>query len=243
MIGLTILDYIIKYHKAVKDLIKNFFSFTFLHILLMFILFLSVFIIRTSYCKKKEKEFFESSQYKDGYFIGKMEQYSYYLDSILAILMGMKLLMFFRLIPLTSLLFKSIEISLRLFVQYIIVVIVLLFGFASIAELIWSPHMEEMKTFGSSFISMLMFTSGYFDAERMVKANEPWSVVFSIFFFVFNLFFIFAVFSSIFAESLRRNIVSEGYPEDVDVEEWTLSDYVKWIVHFTPEKKNIQQQK
>ena len=180
---------------------------------LSFILFLSLFIIKNVYCREKASDFFDVTKYKDGYQIGKMEEYSYYLECIFLIFVCIKVLSFLKLLSIMNLFFSSISISIKMFIQYLLVMIGLLFGFTVVAELIWSPYMNTFKTFGMNFISVLLFTCGYYDVNELIKYNEGWGVVFIIVFFVFDLFLIFAIFNSIFAESLRRTIVKYGYPE------------------------------
>ena len=239
MIVLTLIEYVMKSKGDKKQILKKIVSFTFLHLILIFILFLSLFIIKNAYCTNNASDFFNIASYEDGYKIGKMEEYSYYLECIFLLFICIKILSFLKLLSIMNLFFSSISISINMFIQYLLVMIGLLFGFTVVAELIWSPYMDTFKTFGMSFISVLLFTCGYYDVNELIKYNEGWGVVFIVVFFVFDLFLIFAIFNSIFAESLRRTIVKHGYPEDVEKEEWTLKDYTYWFLHYLPEKKQV----
>ena len=236
MITLTLVDYIRKSKCNGKKFVK-WINFSFILLIIIFILFLALFIVKNAYCKKDEKDFFEINTYTDGYKIAKMEEYAYYLESIMLIFVVIKVLMFFKLISLMSLMFASITRSVNMFFQYLIVMLGLLFGFTVVAELIWSPHMKEFETFGMSFISILLFTCGFYDVGAIIKHNETWGILFILVFFIFDLFLIFAVFNSIFAESLRRTIVMHGYPEDIEKKEWNLKDFTYWVAHYLPEEK------
>ena len=48
---------------------------------------------------------------------------------------------------------------------------------------------------------------------------------------VFMVVFMFVVFISIYAESLRSAVVKLGYPDDVDLNEWILKDYIVWLCY------------
>ena len=235
MIALTLIENYIKSKCKMKEFFMRI-NFVFVLLILIFILFLSSFIIKNVYCKKDEKEFFTKNQENDGYIIAKMEYYSYYLECILLIFVIIRGLLFFKLLNFMNLLFSSITTTINMFIQYLIVMLALLFGFAVIAELIWSPHLKEFETFGMSFISILFFTCGFYDVSGLIKHNEAWGIIFILLFFIFDLFLIFAIFNSIFAESLRRTIVNNGYPEDIEKGEWNLKDFSFWIVHYLSEE-------
>lgn len=239
MVCLTLIEYIKNSKGEIRIILKNLLSLSFLHLLLMFILFLSLFIIKTNKCHEKASDFVKTGNpsYKDGYEIAKMEEYSYYLECILLIFVAIKVLSFTQLFHMMNLFFSSLSTSINMFVQFLVVIIGILFGFAVVGELIWCPYITLFETYGMSFISVLLFTMGYHDTNLLVKYNEGWGVVYIIIFYVFNLFIIFALFNSIFAESLRRTIVKYGYPEDVTKEEWTIKDYSFWFLHYLPEKK------
>ena len=76
MIVLTLIEYVMKSKGDKKQILKKIVSFTFLHLILIFILFLSLFIIKNAYCTKNASDFFNIASYEDGYKIGKMEEYS-----------------------------------------------------------------------------------------------------------------------------------------------------------------------
>lgn len=239
MVCLTLIEYVKNSKGEIKLMLKNLISLSFAHLLLMFLLFLSLFIIKTSKCRGKASDFFDKtySTYKDGYQLAKMEEYSYYLECILLIFVALKVLSFTQLFHMMNLFFSSLNTSINMFVQFLVVIIGILFGFAIVGELIWCPFITLFQTYGMSFIAVLLFTMGYYDTNLLVKYNEGWGTVYIIIFYAFNLFIIFALFNSIFAESLRRTIVKHGYPEDVTKEEWTIKDYSFWFLHYLPEKK------
>ena len=105
MITLTLVDYIRKSKGDGKKFMKMI-SFSFILLIIIFVLFLALFIVKNVYCKKDEKDFFEIDTYTDGYKIAKMEEYAYYLESIMLVFVAIKVLMFFKLISLMSLMFS-----------------------------------------------------------------------------------------------------------------------------------------
>lgn len=231
MIFLVILDLFLS-KKSYKSLITA----NFLFYILILSWFLACFIIKLVYCDKSFNDF-NKETYKDAYELAQMTEYSIYLECVLLIFITIRLLMFFKLTNIMTLLFSVFNLSFPMFIQYIIPIIVLLFGFAVIAEIIWSPYMTSFKTFGASFLSVILFTCGYFDTYSMMHYNVIWGFFFISFFFLFNLFFLFTIFNSIFAESLRRTVVRCGYPNDSEKLQWSMRDYMIWIAHFIKEEK------
>ena len=96
MIVLTLIEYVMKSKGDKKQILKKIVSFTFLHLILIFILFLSLFIIKNAYCTKNASDFFNIASYEDGYKIGKMEEYSYYLECIFLLFICIKILSFLK---------------------------------------------------------------------------------------------------------------------------------------------------
>jgi len=47
----------------------------------------------------------------------------------------------------------------------------------------------------------------------------------------------YSIFTSLYSESLRKNVTQNGYPEDHEKTKWTLTDYLKWITNITGETK------
>ena len=99
---------------------------------------------------------------------------------------------------------------------------------------------RDTFTFGDHSPDPLMenmqFTGGYFNARELVLYNVGWTV-----FFIFNLFLLFAVLNSIFAESLRRTVKAKGYPEDGNITQWNIRDFLKWIIHYWPNDKTEEE--
>jgi hypothetical protein len=39
----------------------------------------------------------------------------------------------------------------------------------------------------------------------------------------------YVIFISIYAEALRKTVIKIGYPEDHELSQWTLKDYLTWL--------------
>ena len=234
--------YIVEYFKEGKK-IKIFFSFNIILIIILFIMLLSIIIIKTKFCHINSEKFFDENleTYRDGYLVAKIQRYAIFLECIVAIIASINLSIFTQLINAMNLFFSSISRTLIMFFEYIFVVVILLLGFTVIGNLTWSPYLESYYTFANSFVSIMQFTGGYFNARELVLYNVGWTVFFIIVFFIFNLFLLFAVLNSIFAESLRRTVKSKGYPEDGTLTNWGMREFLKWSLHYWPNDKTDEE--
>lgn len=160
------------------------------------------------------------------------------LECFLLILLTIKFVKFTQLFKVSTLLFSSIAKTLSMFFQFIILAIIALLGLAAIARIIWGSYLDEYRTFGLSYISILLFTSGYYSSSELINYDNIWGIVFMNLFFYVQLFFLLAIFLAIFAESLRRSVKEYGYPEDYKVIKWGAEDYKVWAFHFLSYKKS-----
>jgi hypothetical protein len=52
----------------------------------------------------------------------------------------------------------------------------------------------------------------------------------------------YAIFISIYAESLRKTVVKLGYPEDHELSQWKLKDYLTWLCICLARNKKKEEQ-
>lgn len=203
-------------------------------------LILVLFCLKLIYLNKDESIFFLDKQmtYQDTYYISKMYKKIMLCECILLILLIIKMVKFTQLFEIYTLLFSSMAKTLVMFFQFVIITIIALLGLAAIAKLIWGSYLKEYKTFGLSFISVLLFTSGYYSSSELINYDDAWGIIFMIVFFLVQLFFFLAIFLALFAESLRRSVKEYGYPEDYKIKKWGKEDYKIWALHFPSYKKD-----
>lgn len=201
--------------------------------------FLASFIIKFKHLNKDDKHFFSDYliQYTDSNKISIMYRYMLLLESIFLLLLTIKALSFLELFSITTLLFSSIGHTILMFFQFLIALLCVLFALASIMEIVWGSYLEECKTFGLSFISVLLLSSMYYSPRMLLDHDMYWGILFIIIILIVQLFIFIALFTSIFAESLRRSVCTYGYPEDYKEKKWDLSDYKVWIIHFIDDPK------
>ena len=124
--------------------------------------------------------------------------------------------------------------TLNLFIQYFIIIITIILGLTTIAQLTWSPYLKNYINFPSCLISILFQLVGYYNIEDLFKFNlNWWVIIFEILLFIINIVFIFGIFNIIFAEALRRSIKNEGYPEDETKINWKMKDILNWFIHYS----------
>ncbi len=231
---IVIIIYIIEYKDNFN--IKILLNYHILLYLISFVLYFSIFIIKYYYLNRNENDFilnglkYNNSAYK----ISKFYNFYIFLECILCVILIIKLILFLQLIYFFSLFFSTMNKSLNLFVQYFIVIITIILGLTTIAELTWSPYLKNYINFQSCIISILFQLVGYYNIEDLFEFNlNWWVIIFEILLFIINIVFIFGIFNIIFAEALRRSIKNEGYPEDETKINWKMKDILNWFIHYS----------
>ncbi len=82
-------------------------------------------------------------------------------------------------------------------------------------------------------ITGLINTLGYIDTSTLMIYNSWWTVFYVASFFIFLILYMYSIFISLYSESLRKNVIQNGYPEDHDKTRWILKDYIMWITNIT----------
>ena len=231
---IVIIIYIIEYKDNFN--IKILLNYHILLYLISFVLYFSIFILKYYYLNRNENDFilnglkYNNSAYK----ISKFYNFYIFLECILCVILIIKLILFLQLIYFFSLFFSTMNKSLNLFVQYFIVIITIILGLTTIAELTWSPYLNNYINFQSCLISILFQLVGYYKIEDLFEFNlNWWVIIFEILLFIINIVFIFGIFNIIFAEALRRSIKNEGYPEDETKINWKMKDILNWFIHYS----------
>ena len=231
---IVIIIYIIEYKDNFN--IKILLNYHILLYLISFVLYFSIFIIKYYYLNRNENDFilnglkYNNSAYK----ISKFYNFYIFLECILCVILIIKLILFLQLIYFFSLFFSTMNKSLNLFIQYFIVIITIILGLTTIAELTWSPYLNNYINFPSCLISILFQLVGYYKIEDLFEFNlNWWVIIFEILLFIINIVFIFGIFNIIFAEALRRSIKNEGYPEDETKINWKMKDILNWFIHYS----------
>jgi hypothetical protein len=208
--------------------------------LFIFILYIISFSFKFQHCYKSEDDYFniQGTNYRDTYSLATFYNDVFYYESLLSAAVMIKILTFLRLNDNIKLFFASIEMGLSIFVKYFTFFIVILLIYACIALMLWGPYIDDFSSFGKSFLQILFFTMGYFNPNQMLQYNSEWTVVIIGSFFLFMLFFMYVIFISLYAESLRRTVIKYGYPEDHQLSRWTMKDYMTWLLFFLRKNKN-----
>ena len=209
-------------------------SFHTLLLVLSFILYIGIFCLKLIYLNTDGKKYIEEKEetYYQGALASKYYHYVNFLECILLIILIMKLLLFTQLIRLTNLFFRFMNKSLGMFIQYFIVLITCIIGFAFMGEITWGQYHNEYANFRISFIYTIYLIFGYYNIENKIEHIEWWGILYIIILYIFNFVFINFIFSLVLAESLRRVVKRFGYPEDDKAYDWKLKDFVVWVSHY-----------
>jgi hypothetical protein len=219
--------------------------------LTIFIFYSISFALKLTYCFNNEKDYFDinGDEFKYTYSIASYYNQVFYFESLLFASVVIKIFTFLKLNDKIKLYFSSIELGMTIFVKYSIFFVTIFIGYACIANIIWGPYLEEFAIVGDSFLIILLFTMGkknyllinflgYFSPNKLLEYSQGWALVFVTSFYVFVIFFLYVIFVSIYAESLRRTVIKTGYPSDNQLSQWILKDYVIWLCYcFSSTKK------
>ncbi len=56
-------------------------------------------------------------------------------------------------------------------------------------------------------------------------------------FYTYMLYFLYSICISLFAESMRKTVIQNGYPgENLEAVEWRCRDYITWLCYFIDKK-------
>jgi hypothetical protein len=209
-------------------------SFHTLLLVLSFILYIGIFSLKLIYLTTDGKKYIEEKEesYYQGVVASKYFHYVNFLECILLIILVMKLLLFTQLIRFTNLFFRFMNKSLGMFIQYFIIIITCIIGFAFMGEITWGQYYNEYANFRISFIYTIYLIFGYYNIENIIEHIEWWGIIYIIILYVFNFVFINFIFSLVLAESLRRVVKRYGYPEDDKAYNWKIKDFVVWVKHY-----------
>lgn len=212
---------------------KHFLDFSIL------IIYCYTFIIKIFKCNQNDQDFFStnSQYYIDTYRISEDYNSVFKIESLILILMTFKILILLKINQKINLLYTINELAIKIFSRYLLFFLPILIGFACVAQNLWGPYINKFRTFGNSFVQILVMTTGYIDIISMLTYKPIMGIIFFTLFFVFVLFFMYAVFISIYAESYRKTVIELGYPEDQIEKEWSLKDYVIWLCYCVGGKK------
>lgn len=209
-------------------------SFHTLLLVIGFILYIGIFIVKLIYLTEDADNYIneEKNTYYQGALISKYFHFVNFLECILLIILIMKLLLFTQLIRFTNLFFRFMNKSLGMFFQYFIIIIICIIGFAFMGEMTWGQYYDEYSNFSISFIYTIYLIFGYYNIENKIEHIEWWGIIYIIILYIFNFVFINFIFSLVLAESLRRVVKRFGYPEDDQTYNWKLKDFAVWVSHY-----------
>ncbi len=124
------------------------------------VLYIITFSIKIIYLKKDKAVYFNSEKYVNTYEVADYFNYVFYLECCLVSLVFIKMLNFLKIIDYVRLFYISIFIGFRIMAKYLIFVVLILFGFSSIAVILWGPFMINYRNIGDSFLNILLFSTG-----------------------------------------------------------------------------------
>jgi hypothetical protein len=155
----------------------------------------------------------------------------FFIESLLFAAVSLKILDFLQLNDYIKLFFNSIDLGFSRFSKYMLIITCVYLFYASICMIVWGPFIEEYSSFGNAFIQLFLMSMGYYDISNLVRHCAGWGITILLSFFLVVIIFLFTAFISLYAESLRNVVTKLGYPEDEELNQWTLKDYIIWLCY------------
>jgi hypothetical protein len=133
-------------------------------ILTLFIFFMYAvsFFLKLTKCYNDETKFLNinADVYIDSLDISDSYNTIFYYESLIFAAVSIKILTFLRLNDHIKLFFTSIESAITVFIKYSFFFITILLGYSCIAYILWGPYITDFKSFGNSFLQILLFSMG-----------------------------------------------------------------------------------
>jgi hypothetical protein len=208
------------------------------------VLYLISFIIKMVYLENKSADYYNTSNdvFNDSYTIAFWYNQVFFIESLLFEGVSIKILDFLILNDNIKLFFDCINVGVKTFFKYMLLIILIFLFYSIIGYMLYGPFIAEFKTYQQSFASILLISVGYFDLRQLIHYNQGWGTFYILTFFIVVILFLNIVLISLFAEGLKKAVVQVGYPDDYDDTQWQFKDYIVWLCHFveTEDEKQIQ---
>jgi hypothetical protein len=208
----------------------------------IFIVYSTSFLMKMVHCYHNPKDYYHplSDTNIDTYKIAFYYNEIFFLESILFEGVSIKLLDFLILNDNFKLFSTCIHVGLKTFFKYILIIILTYTCFGVVSHLLFGPYIEDYESIISSFRSILLISTGYFDLRNMMMYNSGWGTFYFLAFFILILLFLNVIFISLFAESVKITVVQQGYPDDYENNNWQFKDYIIWLCHFVDDDEEIK---
>ena len=154
------------------------------------------------------------------------------MEALLFFATSLKIIDFLRMNDYVKLFFDSVDYGVITYVKYMIAIIPTSLSFAIVAHIIWGPFYSDFLTIPNAYIQILLISIGNTNIQKFLSQTPSFCLIFLPFFFVFQIYFLSAILISLFAENFRKTVRRVGYPEDTQIKQWTLRDYVIWLCYF-----------
>jgi hypothetical protein len=143
-----------------------------------------------------------------------------------------KIIDFLRINDYIKLFFQTVDVGVTTNVMYMILILPSFLFFSIVAHIMWGPYHYEFSSVSNSYIQILLFSLGNINFSKLLRTTPHFFLIYMLSFLLLQLFFLSTVLVCLFAEKFRQTVRSIGYPEDIQIKQWTLKDYVIWLCYF-----------
>ena len=102
-------------------------------------------------------------------------------------------------------------------------------AFAFIFYVLFGIYLSDYDSLDKSFVRVLFMSVGKVDLKDVTAVSPVVGTIFMLLFFITIIYGTSTIFIGIYSESLRKIIISSGYPGDSSGISWTSMDFVIWF--------------
>jgi len=137
-----------------------------------------------------------------------------FIQSIIVLILLGRILLEFDYYKRINIFLKYLDRSMTVVIQYFFMIAFILLGHSIFANNLWGQYSDSYRDLASSITSTMLFGIGHYDS-KIFKINVNWGIIFTLTFFLLNVYFISNTFVGIYLESYRITSLKKGYIYDL----------------------------
>ena len=193
--------------------------------ILIMLLYLICFIIKTIYCTQSAEESIVTTG-DDKFLVLKKNEFFttvsnfelvIVIETLIIFCLFFRIIIFFFDYTRTNNFFMYIYRSLQNVGLFLLIVILIILSNAIFANNLWGDYYDGYRDLAGSLMNTLLFSIGHYQKKIFGSNYTGWTILFTLQFFLIIIYFIFSTFVGIFLESYRLNALENGYAYDLRI--------------------------
>ena len=213
----------------------KYFEKLFIDTLILLTIFVNLILENNTFDISTES-YVNSAKFKDIMEMGVIFNNVMILDSIILLMLTVKIISIFTILKSVRIIMKVIAISFKQIVAYILVLMPLIISFSIIGVGIYGPYSDYYRTFEESYISVLFLFIGQCNVAELMKINSFWTVIYVICVSIITIYLVLSSFMAVYYDALETVVLQNGYPGDETDKKWTVKEAIGWVIDFLPNR-------